>query len=332
MYRNLITGMILSGAAIAFVGTVHAQKAQAMEKQGTTPYVTHFIFRPVQSLEVKGVGTATLLEAVGTTQNLKGEPMLDKMAARCTALNVESGDKKYIDGACALTDKDGDVIFSTFDTRDLDASQPDMKCGTHIITGGSGKYAGITGREPFACNDMPKLAGTGGYFAMDIPHNTTWEIKSSASPSAKHDPAQQVKTSMDLLKSGAAKLGAPKVEGTDPVAGKEVPAIYFGTAKMNNNFELVDDVVKQVGGTATIFVKSGDEYVRVATNVKKDDGSRAIGTILDPKGKVIVNIRDNKAFYGETTILGKPYITGYDPIHDSANNVIGIYYVGYLKE
>ena len=82
MYRNLITGVILSGAAIAFVG--NAQKAQAMEKQGTTPYVTHFIFRPVQSLEVKGVGTATLLEAVGTTQNLKGEPMLDKMAARCT--------------------------------------------------------------------------------------------------------------------------------------------------------------------------------------------------------------------------------------------------------
>jgi hypothetical protein len=48
---------------------------------------------------------------------------------------VESDDKKYIDGACALTDKKGDVIFSTFDTRDLDASQPDMKCGTRIITG-----------------------------------------------------------------------------------------------------------------------------------------------------------------------------------------------------
>ena len=62
------------------------------------------------------------------------------------------------------------------------------------------------------------------------------------------------------------------------------------------------------------------------------DGSRAIGTILDPKGKVIVNIRDDKPFYGETTILGKPYITGYDPIHDAANKVIGIYYVGYLKE
>ena len=90
--------------------------------------------------------------------------MLDKMAARCTALNVESGDKKYIDGACALTDKDGDVIFSTFDTRDLDASQPDMKCGTHIITGGSGKYAGITGREP--CFRSPQCRRNAPYIRL----------------------------------------------------------------------------------------------------------------------------------------------------------------------
>jgi Single cache domain 3 len=30
-------------------------------------------------------------------------------------------------------------------------------------------------------------------------------------------------------------------------------------------------------------------------------------------------------------ILGKPYITGYDPIHDASGAVIGIYYVGYMK-
>src|SRR6476660_3459806 len=151
--------------------------ADPTEKKGVTPYVTHFIFRPVQSLEVPGLGTATLLEAVGTTQNMKGEKMLDKMSARCTALSVDSGPKKYIDGACVLADTDGDKIFSTFDTRDVDKSQPAMNCGTHIITGGTGKYAGITGSEPFACNAMPALAGAGGYTAMDIPHNTAWEIK-----------------------------------------------------------------------------------------------------------------------------------------------------------
>ena len=151
--------------------------AQQIEKKGTTPYVTHFIFRPVSSIDIPGLGTATNLEAVGTTQNTKGEKMLDKMSAHCAALSVASGDKKYIDGACVLADNDGDKIFSTFDTRDVDKSQAELSCGTHVITGGTGKYTGITGREPFGCNEMPALAGPGGYAAMDIPHNTTWEIK-----------------------------------------------------------------------------------------------------------------------------------------------------------
>src|SRR5215831_5174333 len=130
----------------------------------------------------------------------------------------------------------------------------------------------------------------------------------------------KVKSAMDLLESMASKLGPPKIEGTDSVAGKQVPAIYFGSTKMNNNFDLVDDVVKQAQGTATIFVKNGDKYVRVATNVKKDDGSRALGALLDPNGKAIESIKKNQTFYGEADILGKPYITGYKPILDASQN------------
>lgn len=163
-------------AMLAVIAPAAAQ-SEPIEQKGTTPYVTHFIFRPLMSIDTAELGRATTLEAVGTTQNMNGEKMLDKMSARCVALNVASGDKKYIDGACVLADSDGDKIFSTFDTRDLDKSQPKMDCGTHIITGGTGKYKGITGSEPFSCIAMPALAGSGGYFAMDIPHNTSWEIK-----------------------------------------------------------------------------------------------------------------------------------------------------------
>jgi hypothetical protein len=145
-------------------------------------------------------------------------------------------------------------------------------------------------------------------------------------------PAEDVQAAMQLLKSKAAALGSPSIKGEEAVGGKMAPALHFGETKMNNNFALVDDVVKEKGGTATIFVKSGDEYVRVATNVKKDDGSRAIGTVLDPKGKAIVNIAKGEAFFGDVDILGKPYTTGYDPIRDAAGKVIGIYYVGYLKQ
>lgn len=170
-----LQAVLLSGFALSLAPGVVL--GAAIEKKGTTPYVTHFIFRPLMSIDIPGLGTATALEAVGTTENMKGESMLDKMSAHCTAVSVASGDKNYIDGACVLADKDGDKIFSTFDTRDIDKSQPDMDCGTHIITGGTGKYKGITGSEPFACMPMPALAGPGGYTAMDIPHNTTWEIK-----------------------------------------------------------------------------------------------------------------------------------------------------------
>jgi hypothetical protein len=144
-------------------------------------------------------------------------------------------------------------------------------------------------------------------------------------------PAENVKNAMALLKAKAAKLGPPEIKGQEPVAGKTVPALFFGKAKMNNNFALVDEVQQERGGTATLFVRSGDEFVRVATNVKKDDGSRAIGTILDPKGKAIAAMRNGQAYYGEADILGKAYVTGYEPIRGTDGNVIGIYYVGYLK-
>lgn len=144
-------------------------------------------------------------------------------------------------------------------------------------------------------------------------------------------PAEDVQTALQLLKSKAAMLAPPSIKGEEAVAGKIVPALYFGGTKMNNNFALVDEVQKEKGGTATIFVKNGEEFVRVATNVRKDDGSRAVGTILDPKGKAIAAIAKGESFFGEVDILSRPYITGYEPIRDADDNIIGVYYVGYKK-
>jgi len=104
----------------------------------------------------------------------------------------------------------------------------------------------------------------------------------------------KVQVSMAALTSKTAQLGAPKIEGSDAVAGKDVPPLYFGTTKMNNSSDLVDEIAKENGGVATLFVKSGDHYVRVATNVKKDDGSRAVGTVLDPEGSAYAKLAEMK--------------------------------------
>ena len=142
----------------------------------------------------------------------------------------------------------------------------------------------------------------------------------------------RVAKSMTALKDQTAKLGAPKVEGKDAVGGKDAPALYFGTTKMNNNFTVVDQVAKEGGEgmAATLFVKGGDEYIRVATNVQKPDGSgRAIGTVL--AGPALELIKAGKPYYGEAQVLHTPYIAGYEPMKDASGNVVGIYFVGYKK-
>jgi hypothetical protein len=142
----------------------------------------------------------------------------------------------------------------------------------------------------------------------------------------------RVAKSMETLKAIAAKLGAPKVEGTEIVGGIDALALYFGTTKINNNFDVVDAVGKEDGRgmTATLFVRGDNDYIRVSTSVPKPDGSgRAIGTVLT--GPALESIKAGKAHYGEVPILGTPYVTGYEPIRDSSGAIIGVYYVGYKK-
>ena len=147
---------------------------------------------------------------------------------------------------------------------------------------------------------------------------------------AQTDP--RVAKSMETLKAMTAKLGAPKLEGKEAVSGKDAPALYFGTTKINNNFDIVDAVGKEDGQgmTATLFVKGGEEFIRVSTSVPKPDGSgRAIGTVL--AGPALESIKAGKPHYGEVPILGTPYVTGYEPIKDASGATIGVYYVGYKK-
>jgi Cache 3/Cache 2 fusion domain/LTXXQ motif family protein len=151
-------------------------------------------------------------------------------------------------------------------------------------------------------------------------------------PSAGNAQDARVAKSMATLKDQTAKLGAPKLEGSEPVGGKDAPALYFGSTKMNNNFTVVDEVAKEDGRgmAATLFVKGGDEYIRVATNIPKPDGSgRAIGTVL--KDPVLEYIQAGKPYYGKAPILGVPYVTGYEPIKDASGTIIGVYFVGYSQ-
>ncbi len=134
----------------------------------------------------------------------------------------------------------------------------------------------------------------------------------------------KVTSGMRLFKKLSLDTGLPNIS-----ASEGTPNIYFGTKLQNSNYKIVDDIQQVLGGTATLFVRSGDEFVRVSTNVKKSDGSRAIGTTLSKSGEAYKKISKGESFYGTVDILGKEYLTGYEPVKDKFDKVIGVWYVGY---
>lgn len=142
--------------------------------------------------------------------------------------------------------------------------------------------------------------------------------------------AADTKVALEGLKTRLNKSGAPKIEGRMKVGDKEVSILLFGSKKINNNFDVVDDVKKTFQGTATVFVKEGNEFIRISTNVLKDDGTRAIGTEL-AHNKAYESVNKGETFCGEVEILKSPYDTCYEPIKDAGGATVGIYYVGYKK-
>ncbi|HTO64427.1 MAG TPA: Cache 3/Cache 2 fusion domain-containing protein [Bradyrhizobium sp.] len=93
---------------------------------------------------------------------------------------------------------------------------------------------------------------------------------------------------------------------------------------------IVDRAVSYVGGNATLFVydEASGQFVRRSTNVKKENGDRAVGTQLaaDHPGQAL--LRRGQAYVGPATLFGKTFMTAYFPIQNPAGAVIGILYVG----
>ncbi len=140
---------------------------------------------------------------------------------------------------------------------------------------------------------------------------------------------EQVNIGMRTLKNKVNNAGEVVVDGEINFMNKPIKNMLIGGKSVVSNFTLVDEVKQIAGGTATIFIKNGNDFLRVSTNVQKADGSRAIGTKLNPKGKAIKNILKGKAYYGLVNILGRPYLTGYEPIFSKTKEIIGVLYTGY---
>ena len=109
-----------------------------------------------------------------------------------------------------------------------------------------------------------------------------------------------------LIERGSADQ-APELAAAVDVRGTMANNLAVNAKEQANQFELVDNLTAVMGGTATLFSRNGDDYMRISTNIIKGDGNRATGTKLAAKGKAIKEINNDRAYYGQVDILGNPY-------------------------
>ncbi|WP_434675550.1 methyl-accepting chemotaxis protein [Pseudomonas sp. D3-10] len=113
------------------------------------------------------------------------------------------------------------------------------------------------------------------------------------------------------------------------VAGVQTPGLSLGSEVLNNNFKEVDDFKTMTAGVATVFVRSGDDFVRVSTSVSKQDGTRAIGTVLDRAGPAYGPVISGQSYIGRALLFGRFYMSQYTPVRDGSGKIIAVLYVGF---
>ncbi|MCD6506414.1 cache domain-containing protein [Candidatus Poribacteria bacterium] len=138
--------------------------------------------------------------------------------------------------------------------------------------------------------------------------------------------------------SGSSVFDGMVIAAAAPIIWKgEVLGVLYGGMLLNKSYEIVDRIKNIVYqgeiykgrdvGTATIFMND----VRISTNVRKEDGTRAIGTRVSKEVRDQVFLK-GRLWIGKALVAGNCYIAAYDPIRDIKGKIIGMLYVGALEE
>ena len=163
-----------------------------------------------------------------------------------------------------------------------------------------------------------------------------WSREHDDQVAALHHEAEALARTIDEVDasgSDAAKKGfsllkekvPPEVLTLGETDGK--PTLLMGGLPMDDDFSGVDAFAQATGGVATVFVREGEDYRRLVTSLKKEDGSRAVGTLLDRKHPAWALLNAGQAYTGRAVLFGRTYMTRYEPVM-RGGQVIGSLFIG----
>ncbi|MGE4506428.1 MAG: methyl-accepting chemotaxis protein [Desulfovibrionaceae bacterium] len=123
---------------------------------------------------------------------------------------------------------------------------------------------------------------------------------------------------------------------TKDASATDLPRMVLGSTWLGQNpgFDratpLVDLFMRLTGTTCTVFqrMNPAGDMLRVATNIAKLDGQRAIGTYIPSDSPVARTLVEGRTYKGRAFVVNDWYLTVYEPIKDWRGEVIGALYVG----
>ncbi len=107
------------------------------------------------------------------------------------------------------------------------------------------------------------------------------------------------------------------------------PVLMLNGKILNMDHTYPDEFTRLTGGTATIFVRYKDDFLRIATSLRKADNTRAYGTLLGKQHPAYQQLLSGDKYVGRAHLFGRDYMTVYSPVLSTAGEVIAILYTGF---
>ena len=106
-----------------------------------------------------------------------------------------------------------------------------------------------------------------------------------------------------------------------------LPTTYVNGQKLSGQHDFVDRIAEETGEAVTVFARFEEGFYRVSTSVKRDNGSRNIGTFIPAGSPVYEALSKGERYLGRAQVAGSWYVTAYEPLMKDGK-VAGAFFMG----
>lgn len=106
------------------------------------------------------------------------------------------------------------------------------------------------------------------------------------------------------------------------------PILRHNGVTLNGGHTIPERFTTATRAVATLLVRQGDDFLRIATSLKKEDGTRSDGTPLGGDHPAVSKLLKGETYTGKTKMFGRDFMTHYIPIRDDQEKIIGAFFVG----